>query len=119
MDQPPGLKAPALQFLSWEAIEPVPCAIRASGPPEIYQKGLMVSAAFSKTLHCTHYCLMSLPTPLSTASEETGRNRSLGETESKGQGPGKDAEDAGDPCLAFVPGTWAKPGGGAGGEEDE
>ena len=45
MDQLPGLKAPALQFLSWEAIEPVPCAIRASGPPKMYQEGLMVSAA--------------------------------------------------------------------------
>lgn len=41
----------------------------------------------------------------------------MGETESKGQGLGRDAEDAGDPCLAF--GTWAKPGSGAGGEKDE
>lgn len=43
----------------------------------------------------------------------------MGETESKGQGLGRDAEDAGDPCLAFVSGTWAKPGSRAGGEEDE
>ena len=45
VDQLPGLKAPALQFLSWGAIEPVPCAVRASGPLKIRQKRLIVSAA--------------------------------------------------------------------------